>query len=168
MNSNNGCPRLGLDIGGVLISPSNGSSDTSLFGKTLADALRTPPVEGMFEHVPILVRRFRQEVWLISKCGPRIEERTLRWLDHHQFYQRTSILRENVRFCRARPEKADHCRELGITHFLDDRADVLGLLESVVPFRYLFGPHQSNALDPRIRRLANCAEVTGTVHLKSK
>lgn len=168
MSPNHGCPRLGLDIGGVLISLSDGSSDTSLFGKALADALRTPPVEGMFEHVPILVQRFRQEVWLVSKCGPKIQERTLRWLDHHQFYQRTSIPRENVRFCRARLEKADHCRELGITHFLDDRADVLGHLEAVVPFRYLFGPRDSMALDQRIRRLANWAEVTDTVLLKSE
>ncbi len=168
MIPNLGRPRLGLDIGGVLISPSGGSADTSLFGKTLVEALRSPPVDGMFEHVPILVQRFHQEVWLVSKCGPRIQERTLRWLDHHQFYQRTSIPRENVRFCRTRPEKADHCRELGITHFLDDRADVLGHLEPVVPFRYLFGPQDSRGLDQHIRRLANWAEVTDTVLFESK
>ncbi len=46
----------------------------------------------------------------------------------------------NLRFCLQRPQKADHCRELGITHFIDDRSDVLRHLEGIVPKRYLFGP----------------------------
>ncbi len=35
-----------------------------------------------------------------------------------------------------------HCRELGITHFIDDRADVLEPMADIVPNRYLFGPQR--------------------------
>jgi hypothetical protein len=45
-----------------------------------------------------------------------------------------------VRFCLKRPEKAVHCRELQITHFIDDRTDVLEAMLGVVPNLYLFGP----------------------------
>lgn len=78
-------------------------------------------------------------VWIVSKCGERIQRRTLRWLDHHDVYERTGLPRGNVRFCRQRAEKASHCRELGITHFIDDRADVLSHLRGLVPNLYLFG-----------------------------
>lgn len=41
-----------------------------------------------------------------------------------------------------RSGKALHCRELGITHFIDDRADVLEPMAGIVPNRYLFGPQR--------------------------
>ena len=92
--------------------------------------------------LPDLVGRFDGRVWLVSKCGERVQQRTLAWLDHHHFYDRTGIPRDHVRFCRARPEKADHCAELAITDFIDDRVDVMAALRSVVDRRYLFGPQR--------------------------
>jgi hypothetical protein len=44
-----------------------------------------------------------------------------------------------ARFCRKRPEKRDHAIALGLTHFVDDRVDVLQALRGVVPRLYLFG-----------------------------
>lgn len=43
-----------------------------------------------------------------------------------------------MRFCLRRPDKAVHCAELRITHFVDDKADVLAAITPVVPYRYLF------------------------------
>lgn len=144
-------PRLGIDVGRVLIAPDGaGGGDTSFIGGSLADALATPPYEGMFEHVPGLVERFGGRVWLVSKAGPRVQEKTLLWLAHHRFHERTGIPQANVRFCRERPQKADHCRQLGLTHFIDDRPDVLGHLQGVVAHRFLFGPQRGPA-DPALR-----------------
>ena len=39
----------------------------------------------------------------------------------------------------AQPEKADHCLELAVTHFVDDRSDVLNHLVGIVEHLYLFG-----------------------------
>ncbi|HKS17048.1 MAG TPA: hypothetical protein VJU16_07030 [Planctomycetota bacterium] len=135
--------KLGIDIGRVIIAPGDDNADTSFLRGSLEDALRTPPNEGMFDAVPELVRRFEGRAWLISKCGPKIQDKTRRWLDHHRFFERTGIPPKNLRFCLLRPQKADHCRELGITHFIDDRTDVLEALSEIVPSRFLFGPQKA-------------------------
>lgn len=134
---------LGIDIGRVIITPGDDDADTSFLRGSLEDALRTPPNEGMFDAVPELVRRFEGRAWLISKCGPKIQDKTRRWLDHHRFFERTGIPPDHLRFCLLRPQKADHCRELGITHFIDDRVDVLEALSGIVPQRFLFGPQNA-------------------------
>jgi hypothetical protein len=132
--------KLGIDVGRVLISPGNESRpDTSFIGGSLEDALATPAYDGMFEVVPELVSRFEGLAWIISKCGKRVQDKTLLWFERHQFFERTGIDRGNVRFCLKRPEKAVHCRELGITHFIDDRTDVLQAMIGIVPNLYLFG-----------------------------
>jgi hypothetical protein len=132
---------LGIDVGRVLISPGdNTRPDTSFIGGTLDDALNTPPYDDMFDVVPALVEQFEGRVWIVSKCGPRIQQRTLQWFEHHRFFERTGIARDRVRFCLKRPDKAIHCRELGITHFIDDRTDVLEAMIGIVPNLYLFGP----------------------------
>ena len=155
--------KLGLDVGRVLISPGDDSKpDTSFIGGSLDDALSTPPYEGMFDVVPSLVSRFDGQVWIISKCGRRIQERTMQWFDHHRFFERTGIDPLNVRFCLKRPDKALHCREIGITHFVDDRQDVLEAMVGLVPNLYLFGPQQS-AVVPGIQRLTTWKEVARTL-----
>lgn len=134
---------LGIDVGRVLISPGDSTKpDTSFLHGPLEAALDTPPYDDMFDVVPGLVERFEGRAWIVSKCGPRIQQRTLQWFAHHRFFERTDIPRGNVRFCLQRPEKALHCRELGITHFIDDRADVLEPMAGIVPNRYLFGPQR--------------------------
>jgi hypothetical protein len=137
MNEN---PRLGVDIGRVIIGGGvvPGSSDTQFFSGDTARMLATPAVPGAFEALARLVPRFEQ-VWLVSKCGERVQRHTRQWLDHHDFAARTGIPRDNIRFCLQRPEKAAHCAELGITHFVDDKLDVHQALRDVVAHRYLFG-----------------------------
>jgi hypothetical protein len=136
--------RLGIDIGRVLIAPDaeDGRADTSFIGGSLEAALATPPYEGMFETVPDLVKRFGGQVWLVSKAGPRVQEKTRQWLRHHCFFERTGVAPDHLRFCLERPQKAQHCTELAITHFIDDRPDVLEHLEGVVRHRFLFGPQR--------------------------
>jgi hypothetical protein len=151
--------KLGIDVGRVLISPGDESRpDTSFIGGTTEHALSTPPYEGMFDVVPALVSRFDGQVWIVSKCGKRIQERTLQWFERHRFFERTGIDRRNVRFCLKRPEKAVHCRELGITHFIDDRTDVLHAMAGVVANRYLFGP-QPNPASPGMRHVPTWKDV---------
>lgn len=104
--------------------------------------MRTPPMPDAFESIRGLTELFAGQVWLVSKAGPRIEARTRRWLDAWDFFRQTGIVRDNLRFCRQRHEKADHCRELGITDFIDDRVEVLQHLRGVAPRLYLFGPQK--------------------------
>ncbi|MFE9575655.1 hypothetical protein ACFYO1_04670 [Nocardia sp. NPDC006044] len=133
--------RLGVDFGRVIQGATlkAGDADTVFLSGGLDEALRTPPSPGAFDVLPRLVRLFDGRAWVISKCGERIEQRTRQWLDHHDFFDRTGIPREHLRFCRKRADKAGHCAELGITHMIDDRIDVHRALRDLVPHRYLFG-----------------------------
>lgn len=131
--------RLGVDFGRVIHGGTDGDEDTAFLQGGLEEALRTPAVEGTFEVLPELVERFGRRVWIISKCGPVVENKTRLWLDHHDFWERTGVPRANVRFCRRRADKAQHCADLRITHMIDDRLDVHRAIRGLVPFRYLFG-----------------------------
>lgn len=148
-----GAPRLGVDIGRVIIAGSAaGGPDTAFLRGGLDAALRTPAVPGAFDALALLTERFAGRVWIVSKCGVRIEARSLAWLGHHDLWTRTGIPQDNVRFCRRRADKAPICAELGITHFLDDRADVLAAMRGVVPHLFLFatqaGEHEREWLTP--------------------
>lgn len=129
---------LGVDIGGVIIDRANDKTDTSFFGNNF---LQTTKVPGVFEALQCLVAgKFGERTHLVSKCGPAVEEKTRRWLMHHGFYDITCIKPEHVYFCRARRDKAGICATLGITHFIDDRLEVLGCLPKTVKYQYLFQP----------------------------
>lgn len=133
--------RLGVDFGRVIHGgPLAPGGDTAFLDGGFEEALASPAVEGVYEVLPGLIEAFGGRAWIISKCGERVQQRTLAWLDHHDFYARTGLPRQNVRFCRKRAEKALHCRELGITHMIDDRLEVHRAIREIVPYRYLFGP----------------------------
>jgi hypothetical protein len=130
-------PRLGVDIGRVIID--GDGPDTAFIGGSDADAMRAPAMAGAFDALARLCARVEGRVWLVSKCGPRIEARSRAWLARHAFFARTGIPHANLRFCRDRRDKAPICQRLGIGFFVDDRVDVLAAMAGVVPHRFLFG-----------------------------
>jgi hypothetical protein len=136
-NDKSKAPVLGVDIGRVIIE--GDGPDTSFIGGSDADAMRAPATAGAFESLRRLSRLFDRRVWLVSKCGPRIQERTRKWLDRHRFFQETGIPYGQLRFCRQRKEKAPICLDLGVTLFVDDRLDVLDAMAGVVPYHFQFG-----------------------------
>ena len=136
-------PRLGIDIGRVIIAPVDESgADTRFIGGTEKEALDTPASPGAFDAIAALAAAFEGRVWIVSKCGPKVQERSRRWLAHRRFHELTGIPREHLRFCRQRRDKALHARQLRLTHFIDDRVDVLRHLEPIVTHRFLFGPQK--------------------------
>lgn len=142
-------PRLGIDFGKVIMGAIiNGKEDTSFLGTTFEQAMTSPATPGAVEAVTQLVDLFDGEVWIVSKCGPSVENKTRGWLKHHEFYRTTGLDPKRVRFCRQRPEKAKICRQLGITHFIDDRLDVLTPMVGIAPHLFLFGEQKSGTPIP--------------------
>jgi len=88
--------------------------------------------------------RFGQRICILSKCGPRTNEKTRLWLAHHKLLDVLGLDSEALHFCRKRADKAPICKRLGVTHFIDDRMDVLIHLASV-RHRILFGPQEGEA-----------------------
>ena len=137
-------PRLGIDIGRVIIDGQAhpGGGDTAFFEGDEAALLATPEMAGSVAAIERLVSLFAAEVWLVSKCGPRVQARTLRWLAGHDFYRRTGLSAVNVRFCLTRPDKRTHCEQLGLTHFVDDHPEVHAAIRGCVEHQYFFGPQR--------------------------
>jgi hypothetical protein len=162
--------RFGIDIGRVLMAASDvdGTADTSFLRGREAEALATPPSHGAFAVVAELVERTGGQVWLVSKAGPRIQELTRRWLVHQRFFALTGMGYDHLHFCLQRHEKADLARELELTHFVDDRLDVLLHLRGVVGRLYLFG-HQRRGNDaPRwVTPVADWQTLAGALSLRS-
>ena len=135
-------PRLGIDIGRVIIDgPAHpGGGDTAFFTGDEEAMLATPEMAGAVAAVSRLVPRFGGRVWLVSKCGPRTQARTRRWLAGRDFFGRTGLPPEHLRFCLRREEKRAHCEELGLTHFVDDHPEVHAAIRGAVAYQYFFGP----------------------------
>jgi hypothetical protein len=137
-------PRLGIDIGRVIINgPAHpGGGDTAFFSGDEATMLATPEMPDAFDVIARLVDRFDGRVWLVSKCGERVAQRSRRWLAGHHFHERTAVPVGHVRFCRTRPDKRVHCVELGLTHFVDDHPEVHAAIRGAVSHQYFFGPQR--------------------------
>jgi hypothetical protein len=119
----------------VIVALTDRDEDTSFFGTR---PLETPAVAGVFDVLAALtVQPFDGRVHLVSKAGPKVAANTSAWLAYHEFFERTGIPATHVHFVRERRDKAPVCDRLGVTHFVDDRLDVLALLETV-EHRYLF------------------------------
>ncbi len=135
--------RIGIDIGRVLISVGDGRHDTSFLSGGEEAAMATPPMQDAIQCVKALSRRTGGNIWLVSKCGERIAGRSRRWLARWRFFAQVEVDPSHLRFCKKRPDKAIHARQLRLTHFVDDRADVLVHLRDLVPHLYLFGPQEA-------------------------
>jgi hypothetical protein len=135
-------PGLGIDFGGVIVTqdmPETGE-DTAFVASDPDGYLLQMPVTDCVETIKELVDIFAGRVWIVSKAGARMEDRTRRWLDYHNFCEKTGLLTQHIRFCRERLQKRDICLEAGITHFVDDRVHVMQILQGAVKHLYLFCP----------------------------
>jgi len=113
-------PRIGIDIGGVLLT---------------ADMRRCSTVydvPGGLDAIRIIVDIFgARNVFLVSKVrlGGRMHKRTQQWLTEPDgFLEKVGISPENVVFVSAinGPEgKGVAAARLGLSHFIDDKSDVL-------------------------------------------
>ena len=130
---------LGIDIGNVITEGGN-----EMFG---AQFLNTRQMPSAFEAVKELVANVfgPEKVFLVSKCGVKMQEKTREWLRHHKFYELTGVREDHVHFCLERHQKATICQKLRITIFIDDRLEILGHLTKVDPPKtalYLFKPNE--------------------------
>lgn len=128
-------PVLGVDLGGVVIRTATTTEDTGFLDD---DWIDTPEVDGCIAALARLHDGpFNAGIQLISKAGPRIQQRSRDWLAHRDFFNRSGIPPANLVFVRERRDKAEVCRKRRVTHFIDDHISVLNHLDTVA-HRYLF------------------------------
>ncbi len=137
---------LGVDFGGVIVKLVDRKqvSDTQLSGTEGTEIAQ----EGVFEAMAKIVSHFEGRVWIVSKAGPRMQAKTLAWLDAVDFYSRTGLDKSHVEFCRERQDKATICQKIEITHFIDDRVHIMQILRNVVPNIYFYGEETAKGFCP--------------------
>ncbi len=137
----------------------NGVQDTSFLGRSFAEAMKTPAAPGSIECIGRLVQHYKGRVFIISKCGESVENKTRGWLSRNEIYAKTGLSRNQVHFCKKRKDKAPICRDLGITHFIDDRVDVLSHMVGIVPNLFLFGEQSKSSPPQWAQPLLNWEQV---------
>lgn len=162
---------LGIDMGGVIIDRMNDGTDTSFLGDNY---LNTKAVKDAFASIRQLIDiRFWDEeaprVHLVSRSGSRVSYRSRRWLDHHRFYDVTGIPGDHLHFCKERADKAAICERLGITHFIDDRLEVLSHL-TMVGNLYLFQgrPNEFSGFEETLKRVCQVSSWSHVVEEMTK
>ena len=143
-----GVPRLGIDVGGVIAVGDDAAASSAITDECFA-AVRT------------LVERFgAAHTFIVSKAGADTSARTRRWLSDQAFFERTGLLKQNVYFCAARPQKKAIADALGLTHFIDDRWSVLEHLGRCEQ-RFLFPHERDNAAPTTLLALGQVVKVDG-------
>lgn len=153
---------IGIDIGNVIIN--NRSVDPEIKKVDEATYASFPPTEGVFDAIKTINEYFHGNVFLVSKCTEWAQEQILLWLESHDFYTKTGVKPGNVYFVRQRNEKDGICRKLGITHFVDDRLEVLGHMIESTPNLILFQPDQNEVEEfkrflPKVKVVNSWQEV---------
>jgi len=126
-------PVLGVDIGNVIIEHRHimDTMDETLWNEKYSEL---PAVTGVFESLKKLNDEiFHGNIYLVSKLKEEQDKRTLAWLKDNKFFEKTGFDPKNLFFCRERVDKEKICRENNITHFVDDRLEVLSHMIGVVP-----------------------------------
>jgi hypothetical protein len=133
-------PRIGIDIGGVIIADDEGD-DNIFFSR---DYLCTPQVPGAFEAIAELGTW--ASCFLVSKIGTTKRQRCRRWLFAHQIPDRCDIPPERWHFTESRSAKGLLAEQLQLNAFVDDHLDVLTAMPPTLRCRILFGS-QTQATD---------------------
>lgn len=160
---------LGVDVGGVIFDqaslPAGDINDDAFFA--------VPPVTDSIESLAALNQGiFKDAIYLVSKYNIETGPEGIRaWLERQNFYDRTGIPREHLYQCAERREKAPIVRELGITHFVDDRAEVMSYFADFVPnlyhFQSLLEDREKWAIKiPNLIFVDNWKDLTAMLHKK--
>lgn len=129
-------PKLGVDIGGVIASRKNSKGErTYLSSEQFLDCL---PMEGVYDALRKLAEKY--DLYIVSRGEEKTDESSETWLN---VWGIDKIIPPNqCHRCRKIEEKGDICARLGITHFVDDRKDVLDLLPQNIVRLHFQTPEQ--------------------------
>ena len=122
---------LGIDFGQTICDL---AARESKVGHATLDPqfLDLPFVIGAVEAIRSFVPLFGpRSMHIVSRCVEESERPIKEWLDRNDFWILTGMREDNIHFCRERHQKDGICRDLGITHFIDDRREVLSCMRDV-------------------------------------
>jgi hypothetical protein len=107
--------------------------------------------------------QFKDHTYLAIPAAER--DQIMRWLDASDFASLGGLPLERVYLYRDRGHKLAQARELGLTHVVDVRPEVLELLPDSVAHRFYFEPDLNIKWTFRapVTRVVNWVELTGVI-----
>lgn len=144
------------------------------FGNVIKDTQSGNLMSGVIESLMALKDRFSDRIFIISRSGDDCLTDSRKYEKYqrrvHLFLYLSSLDKiipwKNVFFCKLRHEKAPIAANLGITHFVDDRLEVLSHM-TTVPNRFALNPtaDQLAKFPPNgITVVSSWKEITDRLH----
>jgi hypothetical protein len=133
---------LGIDLGNTITCKRDG---------------KTVPQDQSFRVIRDLRSKIKA-VYIVSRVTDEQSLRAYKFFNDFNFFEGTGLTPNKVRFCYERHEKAPIVRELGITHFIDDRPEVLVYMPNVMKF----------SMNPDPDDLARFSSILGEDHMSVK
>ena len=110
------------------------------YANTIARPVSGKVMLNSLESLRVIVRSGRfGNVYIISRANVLGRVLFLLRLRSLNFWERTGIPRKNIYFCWRDKDKADICKKLGVTDFVDDKLSVLKKMGDV-DRRFAFNP----------------------------
>lgn len=112
--------KIGIDINGVL-------ANNKLSHITTRDYSIFSVMKNAINVIKRLVKHYGAEnIYIVSRVqSHQLSFITGVWMETHNFLQKTNIPLENVKICTRLKDKSRIAEKLNITHFIDDRPEVL-------------------------------------------
>lgn len=152
---------LGIDIGGVIIERQKNEK-----------TLEFPAVPDAIKSIRLLGKVFKDNIIIVSAIKDySMGQDISNWLYQNNFFYRTGIPDNplHLYFCLERQKKADICKEFKVTHFIDDRMEVLSALVDLVPNLYLLNqdPEEIKSYAdylPKVHLVNSWREITELIY----
>ena len=109
------------------------------FGGTIGFEDKEEPIPQSFPMMRHLVHKYgASNVFVVSKAGPAMVEKTKLWFQKTEFFERTGLAVDNVIFVRECEEKAGIVQSLNISIFFDDSYKVVRCLAPLPMMERIF------------------------------
>lgn len=123
------------------------------FGETIGRVEDDSAYPFSLEMIRHLVSKFgAEDVFIVSKAGPQMQERILQWLEVSKFFQKTCMNRSNVIFVREYLDKVQIVQKLQISVFFDDKFKVVSSLSKLEQVKRVFWMHADTRQLKQIER----------------
>jgi hypothetical protein len=135
-------------------------------GSTIVNTATRRAYPDVFRVLKNLVKRLGPaELFIISRVNEVQKVRAESWIANDGLFEMTGMLPENLFWCAERHEKGPIAEKLGLTHFVDDRPEVL-IHMPLVPHRILFNPRQEE-VDQFRGRLGGISIVSSWLEIEA-
>lgn len=147
--------RLGIDLGGTTI---------------WKDGEKINPFPDCIETLAKFSKN--HEIFIVSRVNSNQRERSLKWLEEFNFFEKTGIKKDNLYYCFDRRDKAIFAKALELNLFIDDRPNCLSPMPDSVG-KILFRPsyHDLTTFSTEIEKMlivTSWKEIDETFNLMTK